>query len=98
MKVSVLFAAILCEISGGGHAILLGYWHRNYSDKFSKCFRGRPKRHIRPGGKAWTGFTPPTELDTEHLPAIPINAPELPTSQRGARLASKANFAQSRGW
>jgi len=43
MKASVLFAAILCEISGGGHAILLGYWHRNYSDKFSKCFRGGPK-------------------------------------------------------
>jgi hypothetical protein len=21
----------------------LGYWHRNYSDKFSKCFRGQPK-------------------------------------------------------
>jgi hypothetical protein len=28
--------------SARGHALLLGYRRRNYSDKFSKCFKGRP--------------------------------------------------------
>ena len=31
---------IALPIGARGHATLLGYWHRNYSDKFSKCFRG----------------------------------------------------------